>query len=93
MVVSICGPNLLAAYCFYEGGKYYRDFKKCLYYCREATMAGINLNEYMNMKIVKRDSEKVIIKKSASFAEKYSNGGKKLGGSFVKKKKHESVAV
>lgn len=54
MIASTCIPYIFAIPCFYIAGKHYVEFKKCLDYCKGATLDKINLNDYKNMEIIER---------------------------------------
>ncbi len=56
MVASTCIPYFLAIICFMRAGKHYLDFRKCLHYCKEATLANIKIKDYLEFKIVERKS-------------------------------------
>ncbi len=64
MVASTCIPYTLAIPCFYIAGKHYVEFKKCLAYCKSATLDKINLNDYKNMEVLERKSSMVKIRRT-----------------------------
>lgn len=59
MVGNTCIPYALAMICFYFAGQHYVDFRKCLYHCKGATLDFINLDDYMDVTVIKRNTLKV----------------------------------
>lgn len=64
MVFATCIPYALAVICFYIAGKHYVEFKKCLYYCKTATLQNIDINDFMDIKVLERTNSMVKIKRS-----------------------------
>ena len=57
MVGCTCIPYALAIICFLFAGKHYVEFKKCMYHCKSATLENIKIEDFMDMKVVKRNSK------------------------------------
>lgn len=61
MVGSTCIPYILAIICFKIAGKHYVDYRKCLFYCKSATLDVIKLENYMEMEVIERNTFKVFV--------------------------------
>jgi hypothetical protein len=57
MVGCTCIPYAIAIICFLFAGKHYVEFKTCLYHCKSATLENIKIDEFLDMKVVKRNGE------------------------------------
>ena len=55
-------PCILAVFCFARAGKHYVDFKKCLYYCKESNLDGIDIEDYRDYQVMERKEGSVILK-------------------------------
>lgn len=67
LTLSTCLPYALSIICFQRAGKHYSDFKRCLYYCKSATLEKVKIEDYVGHRVVKRDTEHVSVRKKASF--------------------------
>ena len=65
IVANTCIPYAIAIVCFYFAGQHYVEFKKCLHYCKTATLSTINIEDYKNMKIVNRRESMVVIRRKS----------------------------
>ena len=68
MVGCTCVPYFLAILCFLRAGKHYADFKTCLMYCKKETLSNINIEQFMDMKEIQRNTHGVTVKRSMNNA-------------------------
>jgi hypothetical protein len=61
MVGNTCIPYAISIVCFYFAGKHYTEYKKCLHYCKTATLANVNLDDYKDFKVIERKRSVIII--------------------------------
>ena len=76
MIGSTCIPYALAMVCFYYAGKHYVQFKTCMQYCKSTTLEKINIEDFMEAKVVRRKTFTVFVSrnhKQQSFVKEVSN--------------------
>ena len=64
MVGSTCIPYALAIICFFFAGKHYVEFKTRLMHCKSATLEKIKIEDFIDMKVIKRNRATVSVRRN-----------------------------